>query len=397
MRIVLAHNHYLVRGGEDESCEAEALLLRAHGDEVVEYFQDNRRINKLGKFSSAGRTIWSFETYREVVELLQSQSFDLVYVQNFFPLISPSIFYAAKKMHVPVIWTLRNYRSFCLNGLCYRQGDICEKCLGKWFPWPGVRYSCYRGSRAGSGVVALMLGFHRLIRTWSRKVDAFMALTDFARQKYIQAGLPAQKIFVKPNFVIPDPGIGAGDGKYALFVGRLNEEKGVPLLLDAWQRLKIPIPLWIVGDGPLTEEVQRAAVSNALIKYCGRLPHENTLQLMQSAVLLVFPSCWYEGMPRTLIEAFATGLPVVCNDLGAMHSMVVDGKNGLFFEEHSASDLALKVDFLYNHPESVAEMRHWARQSYEKDYTAQLSYRRWMEIVTAITGRNEGLDSNRTS
>ncbi len=389
MNFLMVHNRYLIRGGEDECFESEGALLREKGNSVVEYIQDNQRIVKLGGIATALRTIWSGETFREIDRLLSNDPCDLVSVHNFFPLISPAVFYAARKHHTPVVWTLHNYRFFCLNGLCFRDGDVCERCLGKSFPWPGVRYACYRNSRAGSFVVACMVAFHRLIKTWSRKVDAFIVLTDFARGKFIQAGLPAEKIFIKPNFVLPDPGLGSGDGGYALFVGRLSEEKGVHLLLETWRRLEASLPLWIVGDGPLTEEVLQAAQTDKRIRYCGRLPHDETMKIMQSASFLIFPSSWYEGMPRTIIEAFAAGLPVLCNDLGAMHCMVVDGKNGLFFQRNSVNDLEDKIKGLVDHPDTLAEMRYSARHTFEENYTAQISYQKWLELMDLIAERKK--------
>ncbi len=198
MKILLAHNRYLIPGGEDESFRAEADLLRQHGHDVTLYEEDNRKVESLGKFRTALRTLWSTETHHRVSEILASGSFDLVSVQNFFPLISPSIYYAARKAGVPVIQTLRNYRLMCLNGYFFRDGMPCELCLNRP-AIPGIRYRCYRGSRSGSLVVACMQSLHRLIGTWNNKVDAYIALTDFSAVNH-RSGLPPQGL-VRPNFL----------------------------------------------------------------------------------------------------------------------------------------------------------------------------------------------------
>ena len=158
-------------------------------------------------------------------------------MHNFFPLISPAVYHAAQAEGCAVVQTLHNYRLSCPAGIFYREGRVCEDCLGKAVPWPGVLHGCYRGSRAGTAAVAAMLAGHRLIGTWRSKVDLYIALNEFMRQKAIAGGVPAGKIAIKPNFVSPDPGAGSGAGGFALFTARLNREKGVPELLAAWQRL----------------------------------------------------------------------------------------------------------------------------------------------------------------
>ncbi len=258
MQVLSIHNSYQIRGGEDESREAEQRLLREMGHSVEVYEENNDRLSSLNAIQLACKTVWSKEAYKTVKQLLARQPHDIVHVQNFFPLISPSVYYAAKSMGVPVVQTLRNYRLLCPNAMFFREGRVCEACIGKAIPLPGVLHGCYRESQTASGAVATMLTVHRLMQTWMQKVDLYIALTEFARQKFIQGGFPEDKIVVKPNFVNPDPGIGEGRGGYALYVGRLSVEKGLDTLLAAWEKLGKQLPLKIVGDGPLANQVVEA-------------------------------------------------------------------------------------------------------------------------------------------
>ena len=250
MRILSVHNRYQIRGGEDESRQSEENLLREMGHQVEVYEEHNDRISTMNPLRVASKTIWSQESHQITKRRLKEQHHDIIHVQNFFPLISPSVYYAAKEQGVPVVQTLRNYRLLCPNALFFRDGQVCEDCLGKFVPLPGVIHGCYRESRVASTAVASMITVHRTLRTWVDMVDIYIALTEFARQKFIEGGLPAEKIVVKPNFVNPDPGVGKGSGGYALFVGRLSVEKGLDTLLAAWEKLSQQMPLKIVGEEP---------------------------------------------------------------------------------------------------------------------------------------------------
>jgi glycosyltransferase involved in cell wall biosynthesis len=387
MRILSAHNAYQIRGGEDESCASEERLLREKGHDVVSYKETNDRVASLSKLQLSVRTVWSNETYRNVSTKLRSGSYDLVHVQNFFPLISPSLHYAAKDQGVPIIQTLRNYRLLCPNGLFFRNGGVCEDCMGKPIPYPGIVHGCYRENRVASGVTAAMITIHQALDTWSKVVDCFISLTHFARNKFIEGGFPAEKIVVKPNFVHPDPGIGDGSGNYALFVGRLSVEKGLDTLLSAWARLKHPIPLKIIGDGPLVELVQHAAHTTPMVEWLGRRPMAEVYDLMGNAKFLVFSSKWYETFGRVAVEAFAKGTPVIASNIGAIAELVNDGHTGRLFQAGDELDLADKIDWMLTHPIKVSQMRGAARAEFEEKYTAAVNYQRLMDIYRRVTHR----------
>lgn len=382
MRILTVHNYYKIRGGEDECFEAEIKLLREMGEDVEIYQENNDRVAEIGKLRMAADTIWSKEAYEKLQQRFIQKPLDVVHIHNFFPLISPSIYYAAKAQGIPVVQTLHNYRLLCPNALFFREGKVCEDCLGKFIPYPGVQHGCYRENKVASAAVATMLGVHRAMNTWTKMVDLYICLTEFAKQKFIQAGIPAEKIVVKPNFVSPEPTVGSGKGGYALFVGRLSVEKGLDTLLAAWEQLGEQIPLKIVGDGPLADDVLKATKRFPQIEWLGRRPMSEVHDLMGEAKFLVFPSKWYETFGRVAIEAFAKGTPVIAANIGAIAEIVAPGKTGLHFEPGVPEDLANKVKWVLENPEQMAQMRKEARLEFEAKYTLKKNYQQLIEIYT---------------
>jgi glycosyltransferase involved in cell wall biosynthesis len=313
--------------------------------------------------------------------LLLREEPDIVHVHNTFMMISPSIYWACRDTDTPVVQAVPNYRMLCPGAIFLRDGKVCEECMEHGV-WRGVRYGCYRGSVAATAVVAAMLTTHRILGTWSRLIDCYLVPTQFGRRKFIDAGFPPDKLVVKPNFVYPDPGQGAGARRYALYVGRLSPEKGLRTLLCAWARLSIPIPLQIVGDGPMRAELQEWALEHGLAGLCfrGSLPREQTMAAMQGACLLVFPSECYEGLPMTIIEAFACGTPVIATAHGAPKEVVEDGRTGKLFNPADPQDLAEKVTWAWEHPGTMEIWGRQARSAYEAKYTAEENYAVLMEV-----------------
>src|SRR5438132_7136589 len=205
MKILIVHNFYKQSGGEDQCVAAEVALLQAHGHEVIPYNVHYDAIDTLGRLEVASRTIWSRAAYHEIRELIRAHRPQIAHFHNTFPLISPAAYYAARAEGVGVVQTLHNFRLLCPNALFFRNGRVCEQCLGRSIPWPGIVHKCYRGSRVASAAAATMAAVHRMLSTWREAVDVYIALTQFSRQKFIAGGLPPQKLVVKPNFVYPDP------------------------------------------------------------------------------------------------------------------------------------------------------------------------------------------------
>jgi glycosyltransferase involved in cell wall biosynthesis len=398
--VLAIHNYYQQPGGEDQAFAAETRLLEAHGDEVIRYTTHNDRVGLLGPLDLAKKTIWNAETYLDLRSIIRDQHPDVMHAHNTFPLISPAAYAAAREGGVPVVQTLHNFRLVCANGLLFRNGRICEDCIGKTILWPAVLHKCYRGSAAASAVVATMLHYHRARGTWHHDVDVFVALTDFARRKLIEGGLPAAKIVVKPNFV--DWGADAqpvnqeAESDYILFVGRLSAEKGIRTLIAAWNALPAPPPLRIVGDGPLRDEVLRAAATNPLVRWLGYQPAPKIQQLLRGARALVFPSEWHEMFPLVLIEAMSVGVPVIGSRVGAVESVIEDGKTGLLFTVADPEVLAKKVCWAWEHQGAMASMGENARAVYLERYTGAVNYQLLREVYARATSLREEYHSDHT-
>ena len=389
MKILLIHNRYRHPGGEDQVFRREAELLSSAGHKLLEYTRDNAEIEDggiLNKAHLAARTLWAWDSQRELRAILKAEKPDVAHFHNTFPLISPAAYHACWEFRVPVVQTLHNTRLLCPGGSSYRDGRICEECLGRIVPWPGVVHACYRGSLAQSAVVAGMLSLHRLAGTWRTKVGAYIVSTKFFRKKFIEAGLLPGRIFLKPHFVYADPELKPQRrSDYALFAGRLAAEKGIGTLLDAWKLLRRSIPLRIAGDGPdrkvLEAAAKEAGLSNILFE--GWMSPEQLRGAMERAAFLIFPSQSSETFGLPIIEAFACGVPVIASRLGATMEIVESGKTGLHFHPGDAADLALKAEWLWTHKNEAEAMGRAARGEYEAKYTPERNYELLMNIYAA--------------
>lgn len=384
MRILLVHNYYQQAGGEGLVFEAEAELLKSHQHKVIKYTAHNDQLAPANPIKTASTMLWNRQAYKDIQHLIKRENIQVAHFHNTFPLISPSVYYATKAAGASVVQTLHNYRLLCPNALFLRDQTPCEDCLGKTIPWPGVVHKCYRNDRIASGAVTTLLAAHRLAKTWNHRVDAYIALSAFAKRKLIQGGLPENKIAIKPNFVAPDPGFEPQPGQYALFVGRLSVEKGIDVLLTAWKELGHLLPLKIVGDGPLAEKVAEVAKENENIEWLGRLPKESVYRQMKSARFLVFPSKWYEGLPRTIVESFAVGTPVLGANLGVMSSLIIPGRTGWHFRAGDTEDLIQCVKQLVNSGDDGFKLRETTRSEFETQYSAKANYLALLKIYQQI-------------
>jgi len=378
--VVVVHNFYQHARGEDGVFADETRLLEANGHPVTRFTVHNDQVEMLGKLALARKTIWNSDTAGKLREVVRREKPAVVHFHNTFPLVSPAAYYAARKQGAAVVQTLHNYRLLCPAAVFMRDGKVCEDCLGKTFPLPAVKHKCYRGNLPASVITATLLASHRVIGTWKNAVDVYIALTEFAKQKFIEGGLPANKIIVKPNFVDPDPGAGAGTGGYAVFAGRFSPEKGLETLLDAWDKLDGKVPLKIMGDGPQAGMVQERVARLKNVEWLGRKPLADVYQIIGDASFLVLPSIWYEGFPKTIVESFAKGTPVLASNLGSMTELIDPGKTGLLFKPGDPSDLAMQVNAIMSDPTRLHDMRTHARQKYEAHYTATQNYRHLRDI-----------------
>ena len=384
MKVVLVHNYYQLPGGEDWVFAQERALLESHGHEVVTYQRNNNEVlgySRFQRLSLPKKTVWAQDSYEEILALLRKERPDVVHVHNTLVQVSPSVFSACREAGVPVVLSLHNFRLLCPAATFFRNGKICEDCRESSL-LQSIRHACYRQSYGATATIAVMLTVHRKARTWIDGVDTFIALSEFSRRKFTEGGLPDSKIRVKPNFVSPDPGEKDAVGDDAVFVGRLSPEKGLKNLLRAWGRLRMPIRLRILGDGPLRAELEQMAYDLKLsqITFLGHVNQAATQAAIKEARFLILPSECYENFPLTIIEALSCGTPVICSRLGAMQEIVKDGDTGLHFTPGNAEDLAEKVAWAWDHPRQAKDMSRAARQDYEQKYTAESNYESLMSI-----------------
>lgn len=374
MRVLMVHAYYRQRGGEDESFAIEVKLLRDRGHTVAVHTVANEDFADRSPVSQALGTVWNAGTSQEIKGLVEHHRPEVVHFQNTFPSISPAAFWSARSK-AAVVNTVQNFRPVCVNALLYREGAVCELCVGKAVPWHGVRYACYRNSRPASLVVGSMIAVHKVVGTWSRAVDRYIITNEEARRT-LSATIPAEKMVRRPNTIWPEPTGSDGGGGYAIFVGRLTPEKGIFTLLRSWDGRTDDLPLLIVGDGPLRDTVSNAA-DGKRIRYLGRLDASDVLDLIGLAECLVFPSEWYEGFPRVILEALASGTPVVASSIGAAGEIVVDGVSGALFEPGDPDDCSRAVDRAFSGGKSL---RRSVRKTYEQNYSAETGYRTLLDV-----------------
>jgi glycosyltransferase involved in cell wall biosynthesis len=387
MKVLLVHNTYQQPGGEDIVVQQERELLERHGHSVSVYLRSNSEIGDPSLSSRIGlvsRMVSSSETKTAVRRIIRSARPDIVHVHNTFALVSPSVYEVCNEEDVPIVQTLHNYRLLCPAATLFREGKVCEECVTHGL-LRSVRHACYRNSRTMSGAIALMLRTHRQRQTWTSRIDAYIALSDFVRNKFLNSGIPGHKIFVKPNFVEPDPGERTHPGEYALFVGRLSPEKGIETLLKAWRHLQFPIPLVIAGDGPLRHmvEAEVARSRGANIRFLGQLSREQVYDALKQAAFLVVPSIWHEPFGLIVAESFACGTPVLAASAGALQDMVEHRVTGLQFAPGDPDALAKAVVWASMHPTELAAMGKAARRTYLERYTGSSNYQVLMSIYAA--------------
>jgi glycosyltransferase involved in cell wall biosynthesis len=401
-KVLVVHNFYQQAGGEDGVFADEAKLLESRGHAVIRFSVHNDQVKDRSPMALARNTVWNGNVHAQLRELARRERPDVAHFHNTFPLVSPAAYYAVREEGAAVVQTLHNFRLLCPKATFYREGGVCEECLGKSLPWPSVVHKCYRGSRSATAATAAMLGVHRAMGTWQAQVDAYVALTQFSRDKFIAGGLPADRIHVKPNFVDDSlaAATGTGCGGFAIFVGRLSPEKGVPTLLDAWRLMsrekRLPPELQIIGDGPLRHEVEEAARQIPAVRYLGHKGPEELFALLRDAKFLVFPSQWYETFGRVVIEAFAAGIPVVASNLGSMAQIIDPDRTGLLFESGDAASLTAAVRRMQSNTPDMVQMRSEARLEYEALYTAKANYEMMADVYQSAIAHRRGRESRRT-
>jgi len=378
LRVLIVHNRYVVPGGEEVVVAAEAALLERNGHTVSCFESSNEAIFEMSAVRAASHAVWNRNSRAELAQLKARFKPDVVHFHNTFPAMSPSVYYAGLEAST-VVQTLHNFRLVCPAGTLLRAGKPCELCVGR-VAWPAVRYGCYRGSRSASLVAAAMVQTHRALGTWTRRVHAYIALTQFSREIFLRGGLPAEKLYIQPNFVAPDPGVSTARAAHFLYVGRFEEGKGTRVLLDAWRSMTNPPPLRMVGSGPLEPEVVHFAEERAGVQLLGRLSRERVLEELKQARALVAPSLWYENFPLTICEAMATGCPVIASDLPNVRALLGEGRAGVLVPARDAQLLKQAVEHAVVDGDALRQVARSARTLYETHYTADANYRMLLAI-----------------
>lgn len=366
MRILIAHNRYQQPGGEDAVVKTEFNLLKDFGEEVRLYERTNEEINNYSltrKINFLWNMGWSQWSYNDIRRVLKEFAPEVVHFHNIFFILTPSVYQACRDEGISVVQSLHNFRLLCSNALFFRDNRVCEECLEHKNLWRGVYYGCYRNSRLMTALMVRMLKSHWDKRTWIDQVDLYITATEFSRRKYITAGIPPEKIAVKPH-VDPDGSWKENSDKgYALFVGRLTPEKGVDVLLKAWKKKPL-LPLKVLGDGPQAAKLKKEAQGISQVEFLGFVSQDRYGEYMRGAKFLIVPSLCYENFPRVVAEIYSCGIPVVASALGGFPEIISDKETGLLFRPGDEDDLLSKIEWLLSHPDQCLAMQLNIRKGY---------------------------------
>lgn len=386
MKVLLCHNYYRssAPSGEDSVFRNERDMLQRNETDTFLFERYNDDINEstlIRKVKLAIKSAWSTETYNDLTTLIKKTRPDIAHFHNTFPLISPSAYAACHDAGIPVVQTLHNFRFICPGAQLQRNGHICEECIDHSL-LPALLHRCYRKSFSATAAVVWMLQFNRLRKNYQQLVDCYIALTQFAADRLISGGLPKEHIVVKPNFLLNTPEIGQGGGGYAVYTGRLSEEKGLRTLLRAWKNVE-GLQLKILGDGPLKDELVDATKDMcAEIEFLGFCDQEKVRKIVSKAEFQIVPSEWYEGLPMVVLEAYALGTPVIASRIGSLDSIVEDGITGAKFTAGDATDLASTVNSLWMDKHALINFRSKVRKVFDGKYTETRNYGMLMEIYS---------------
>lgn len=388
-KVLIVHNYYQVPGGEDTVVENEKNMLLENRHEVVLYTRHNDEIKSrgiLGKLMLPFETIFSFKTYIEVKRIIKKEYIDIVHVHNTLPLISAAVYYAARDCKIPVVQTVHNFRLLCPGATFTKNNKICEECVKKSLIY-SIKNKCYRGSLIQSMLSAFTLWFHRLIGTYN-KVDGYIALTQFNKNKLISL-VNEDKIFIKPNFVKKDKDVFIENRKdYFLFLGRIDELKGIRLLVRAWKEIDNS-KLVVVGKGPLENEVNQYIKDNKIknVELLGFKKKDEVMNLISNARALIVPSKWYEGFPMTIVESLSMGVPIIASDIGNLSTIINDGENGLLFKYDDEYSLIEKINKFKEDSKLIEKLSNGAISTFNSKYNSEENYKILINIYMKCSRR----------
>ena len=391
MKILIVHNRYQIPGGEDQVAAQEAELLRAHGHQVLTYSRDNGELKTFSLWQKLALPFWTLynpKTYRDIRRLVRENKIDVVHVHNTLMLVSPAVYYGALCGGAAVVQTIHNFRLLCPGATFYRDDQVCEDCLKKGLSC-ALKHKCYRGSFSQTLCCVLSMKLHRA--TGIYKKLTYICLTEFNKKKLLGLkGLTPGQIFVKPNAVsAPEalmPELERQDR--FLFAARLEDMKGIRVLLEAWRLLGANGPeLLICGSGPLDEWSREFAADNKMtnVRFLGRLPNDQVRRLMATSRALILPTQWYEGFPLSIAESYSMGTPVLVSNLGNGGSLIKQGVTGLKFDPKSPQSIAKAVEKM--EAEKNVNWEENTRRVYDQALTPEKNYAALMEVYAAAKER----------
>lgn len=375
MRVLIVHNRHQssTASGEDRVVDQEHLALGQAGHEVWRFERSNDEIPRLSLARKAllpAQAVWNLRAVRELDRVLEEFRPDVVHVHNLVPLLSSSVLRVCERKCAPCVVTLHNYQLLCLNGSLFRDGAECRLCTGRTFRFPGVVHTCYRESRLESAGLALSTAVAR--RFWLSVPSAYIFLSEAQRRELQTLDLPPERCFVKSNLAPPVAGPRADDGS-VVYLGRLNELKGLRVLMRAWDRYvgtrQAPrLRLVIAGAGPLESEVRSWARSRPSVEVRGLLPRADAADLLRRATTVVVPSEWREPFGLVVAEAMAAGAAPIATAHGSFEELISDGVDGLLYPPGDADGLAGLLLRVEDDPLWAARLGVAARATYERRF-----------------------------
>jgi glycosyltransferase involved in cell wall biosynthesis len=313
--ILLLHNRYRVPGGEERAVEDLAWLIRTELGEEAEILERDSAL--LGRGRAALGLLRGGLEPDDVGAAVRRTGARVVHAHNVQPSLGWRALAAARQAGARVVLHLHNYRLVCAVGTCFTRGEDCTRCHGR-NTWPGVRLNCRGGSRAESAAYGAGLALWQ--RRMAESADAFLVPSAFALHRLESLGAPlggrARAIpSVQREFADRSR---AGEGEYALYAGRLTEEKGVA---DAIAGCRLAgVPLVVAGDGPQADALRALAAPS--VRFAGRVDPAELARLRAGAAIAVVPSRYEEILPLAALEAMAAGLPVVASRAGGLAEIV---------------------------------------------------------------------------
>jgi len=339
MKILMCHDYYIDRGGEDFVFEYETDLLKRKGYDVVLYCKYNKSIDSLTKKVGVFLNFFfSFSTFREVERIIIKEKPDIAHIHNIFPLISPSIYTVFKKYKIPIVQTIHNFRFFCSNGLCFKNGKICTRC--KVNKLINIFNICSK-KRVYDFFLSIVIFILRKFDIYNRYIDYFIAPSEFIRKVMIECGIDRDKTIIKRNSLKKNEFMNKNEttkfsykNKYFVYAGRLSEEKGIMNLLKEFKQID-DVVLKILGDGPLKKDIMKYISDNNLknVELMGFVKGDKKIRIFKKALAAIIPSICFENCPLVLIESLILGTPVIVNDVGALTEYIVDGYNGYIYSD----------------------------------------------------------------